>query len=907
MSWQARLRNVFRAERLSEDLDTELAFHLAETADRLMENGVPPEEAWRQARRMLGNYSMQKERTRDMDIVGWLEAVRADFSYGLRQLKLNSGFATVAVLSLALGIGANTAIFQLLDAIRLRGLPVKDPWELVTIARGGKRGEFLTAGRYISREEAFTYAQMEQLQKQQKAFSDMLTFWPTRFNLSTTGRSRYAEGLLVSSNFLDVLGIAPIAGTGLPAEDDKTACSSTPVLLSYSFWQREFGGSPNAIGKTVSLDGHRFPVGGITPASFYGVEPGQQFDVALPLCADKVFAKDGKGRASDKIAYWLTPIARLKPGWSVERASAHVADLSPAIFRETVPAQYRPDFAKRYLKNKLKVISASAGVSPLRRQFADPLWILLAITGSVLLIACANLANLLLARSSAREREIAVRQAVGASRARLVMQLLTESLLLATAGAALGMVLAQVLSRAMVAFLNSTANPIAIPTGLNWHVFGFLAALAIVTCLLFGLAPAIRASGGAPAAAMHGSRSSTATRERNGLRRTLVVTQVALSLVLLVGALLFSRSLRNLLATNLGFDSRNVLVASVTADQVGLENAEKRNALFRDLEARIGSLAGVTSAAPVGFTPFSGAGWNGNVHADNDPARTGGKESWFNRAGPGYFATMGTPLLAGRDFNSHDVLGSPKVALVNEAFARRFFAGKNPVGRTFRNEGLSGKPDDVYEIVGLVGTTRYNDLREQEPCIAFFPMDQDDQPRNDLSFVIRGRGPLDSLEAAVQREVRQVNSNLLVDFRVLDTQIQRSVLRERLMASLSLAFGILAACLSMLGLYGVMSYIVMRRRNEIGIRFALGATRGNVYRLIAKDATMMVAIGLIAGIAASLFLSRYAESLLFELKARDPLTLTLAGALLAITAAIATFLPARRAARLEPVSALREE
>lgn len=907
MPWHTRLRNVFRVERLNEELDSELTFHLAETADRLIAEGVPAEEAWRQARRRLGNYSIQKERTLDMNIAGWLEAARADLFYGFRQLRLNPGFATVAVLSLALGIGANAAIFQLLDAIRLSGLPVKDPKQLATIARGGNPGDFFTAGSYTSREEAFTYAQMDELRKHQQAFSGMLTFWPTKFNLSTAGQSRYAEGILVSSNFLDVLGVTTIAGRGLSAEDDKIACSSGSAILSYGFWQREFAGNLNAIGKTISLNGHRFPIGGIMPSSFLGVEPGERFDVALPLCAENVFAKDGKGKAFDNTAFWLTAIARLKPGWSVERASMSVRNLSPTIFRGTVPAEYRPDFVKRYLNNKLKVISASAGVSALRRQFANPLWILMAITGSVLLIACANLANLLLARASAREREIAVRQAVGASRPRLMMQLLTESLLLAAAGTVLGMCLAQILSRAMVAFLNTADNSVAVPVGLNWHVFGFLAGSAILTCILFGLAPAVRASGGAPVTAMHGGRTSTATPERNALRRTLVVAQVALSLVLLVAALLFSRSLQKLLSTNLGFDSHNVLVASVTASDPGFESTEKRKILFRELQDRLRALGGVASAATVAFTPFSGFGWNGEVHADTDPARTGGKDSWFNRSGPGYFATMGTPLLAGRDFNSHDDLNAPKVALVNQSFAKRFFSGKNPVGRTFRVEELAGKPDSVYEIVGLVGDTRYNDFREQEPDIAFFPAAQDPQPGNNTTFVIRGREPLESLESAIQRETIQLNSNLLVDFRVLDVQIRQSVLTERLMASLSVAFGILAGCLSTIGLYGVMSYMVARRRNEIGLRFALGASRGNVYGLIAKDAGIMVAAGLSLGVVASLFLSRYAESLLFELKARDPLTLVLAGAVLTTTAAIATLLPARRAAHLEPITALREE
>lgn len=904
MAWYRRLQNVFRTEEVSDELNREFEFHLAETADRFVAEGMSQEEARRQARLRLGNYSVQKERTRDMDVAGWLDAIRADLIYAFRQAKVNPGFAAIAVLSLALGIGANTAIFQLLDAIRLRGLPVKDPSQLVTVARAK---DFYTAGWYGSRNEAFSYAQMNALARHQHAFSEMLTFWPTRFNLSTGGQSRYAEALVVSSNFLDVLGVTPVVGSGILDKDDKAACSSGTAVLSYGFWQREFGGQMSVIGKTISLDGHRFPIGGVTPRSFFGVEPGHGFDVALPMCVDNVFSKDGKGRAFNDTAFWLTPIGRLKPGWTVERASQEVRNQSPAIFRETLPADYRADGAKLYLANKFKAASASAGVSSIRRGYENPLWILLAISGSVLLIACANLANLLLARASAREREMAVRQAVGASRPRLMLQLLSESLLLAVAGAALGFSLAQILSRALVAFLNTADNRVEVPLGVDWHVFGFLAAWAAVTCVLFGLAPALRASGGEPVAAMRGARTATASRQRNGLRRILVISQVALSLVLLIAALLFSRSLQKLLAANLGFDSRNVLLASVTTKGAGMENPDRRKQLFRDLDARVSSLGNVVSAAPVLLTPFSGSGWNGSAHADNDAARAGGKEAWFNRVGPRYFATMGTPLFAGRDFNSHDKTNAPKVALVNRAFAKRFFGGKVPVGRSFRVEADEGKPDSVYQIVGLVGDTKYNGFSEEERSIAFLPLDQDDDPGADRNFVLRARGSLGAVQSAFQHEVNALNPNLLVDFRVMDVQIQDSVLRERLMSNLSVVFGVLAACLSTLGLYGVISYMVARRRTEIGIRVALGATRSNVYTLVARDAAIMVAAGLLAGFAAALVLSRYAESLLFELKARDPLTLILAGSLLTLTAGIATMLPARRAARLEPTAALREE
>lgn len=419
-------------------------------------------------------------------------------------------------------------------------------------------------------------------------------------------------------------------------------------------------------------------------------------------------------------------------------------------------------------------------------------------------------------------------------------------------------------------------------------MFGFLALLAVLTCFLFGLAPALRASRAAPASAMRGVRTTTASRERNGLRRTLVVAQIALSLVLLVAALLFTRSLRKLLETDLGFDSHNVLVANFTSNQWNTPSANARGARARDLEYSIRSLAGVTSVGSTAFAPFSGKGWNDQVHSDCEKANSAGAPSWFNRAGPDYFATLGTPSLAGRAFNLHDDSNAPKVAIVNNAFAKHFFAGQNPVGRSFRVPRDAGKPDDIYRIVGLVGATTYNEVREPEPNIAYFPTAQDPEPGNDMTLIVRGRESIHSLEAAIQQQAAKVDPTLLVDYQILAVQVQDSVLLERLMANLSLAFAILAGCLSTLGLYGVMSYTVMRRRNEIGIRFALGASRRNVYQLVAKDATLMVAAGLVVGVVTSLLLSRYAESLLFGLKGNDPLTLFTAALLLAITAVFAT-------------------
>jgi putative ABC transport system permease protein len=724
--------------------------------------------------------------------------------------------------------------------------------------------------------------------------------------ISRSGEARYAEGLYVTANFLDVLGVKPTLGRDFTSDDDRQNCSTAGALLSYSFWQREYGGDPAIVGRPVYLSGRMFPVVGVTPPQFFGIEPGRRFDVAVPLCVDALISKDGKGRIPVRHAWWLTPIGRLNPGWSIEKASAHFRDLSPGIFRETVPPGYRPDAAKKYLNNKLKVISASAGLSSLRKTYENPLWILLALTALVLLIACANLANLLLARASAREREIAIRQAVGASRSRLLAQLLSESLLLAAIGAFLGAVLAQVLSRGLVAFLGSGDEGLQVPLNIDWHVFGFTSLLALVTCVLFGLAPAIRATRTSPATAMHGGRGSTATVERNGLRRALVVSQIALSLVLLVGALLFGRSLHNLLNVDPGIVSNGVLVASVDARLPDV-NQEHRRVIFEELEQRIKSQPGVVSVSSVFLSPFSGLGWNGRAHAEGDTSPSGGKEVWFNGIGPGYFDTLKTPILRGRDIGRHDDKGAPKVAIVNEHLAKQFFGGANPVGRTFRAEGDANETDPVYQIIGLVKDTKYSGLREDTRAIAFLPLAQQKEFPERITYMVRAQGSLSGAMAGVRQSLSGVQAGLLVEFRVLDVQVANSVLRERLMANLSGAFGVLAALLSILGLYGVMSYMVARRRNEIGVRMALGAQPGDVLRLMFGEAGRLVAIGLALGLAGSFAVSRYAESLLFGLKPNDAWTLALGCALLACTAIAASLIPARRAAKLDPAIVLRDE
>ncbi len=468
-----------------------------------------------------------------------------DIRHGLRLLLLNPGFALVAILSLALGIGANTAIFQLLDAVRLRALPVQHPEQLAIV----KIGNFENAsGSFSSRYPHFTNPQWEQIRAQQQGFSGLFAWAPDQINLARGGEIRLANVLWVSGEFFDTLGVKPEVGRLLRASDDRRGCPATAVV-SDAFWRREFGASSSVLQKSLTLEGHPFEIVGVTPPEFYGVEVGRTFDVSVPICADPILRGEGT-KLEGRTDWWLALMGRLKPGWTLDRATAQLAAISPALFEATLPARFQADDAKYYLAYKLKALPAENGFSDLRSDYSNPLWMLLAIAGLVLLIACANLANLMLARASAREKEIAVRLALGASRGRLIRQLLSESLLVAVAGAISGILLARVLKGSvLVAMISTQSDTMFLDLAPDYRVLGFTAALAVLTCILFGLAPALRATKSSPASAMRASgRGLTAARERFGLRRILVVSQVALSLVLLVGALLFVGSLRNLLA-----------------------------------------------------------------------------------------------------------------------------------------------------------------------------------------------------------------------------------------------------------------------------------------------------------------------------------------------------------------------
>jgi putative ABC transport system permease protein len=894
------LTRFFRRNRWDDERALELDTHLAIETDENIARGMSPDAARAAARRKLGNATLVREEIYQMNTLTLVDGAWRDLKYGARLLRVNPGFAAVAILSLALGIGANTAIFQLLDAVRIRTLPVKRADELVEIRIaepvGGRTGQF------SGRSPSLTNPLWELIRERQQVFSDAFAWASPGFDLTTGGEARTAQGLWVSGDFFKGLGVPALVGRTLSADDDRRGCTAPPAVLGYGFWQREYGGSGSAIGRTITLDGHPFDIVGVTPASFFGVEVGRSFDVAVPLCAEP-FSR-GVRTAMDKRDVWfLGAMGRLKPGVTIDQARAQLVAISAPIFQATLPA-YRAEDAAHYLQFKIGAYPAGTGISQLRRRYESPLWLLLATTGLVLLIACANLANLMLARATAREREIAVRLAIGASRNRIVRQLLAESLLIAAIGAASGALLAQWLSRFLVEFLTTDSNRIFVELSLDSRIFAFTTALGVLTCLVFGLVPAIRATGSAPGAAMRaGSRGSTDTRERFGVRRALVVAQVALSLVLVVGAVLFVRSLRNLMTLDAGFRQDGVLVVSMDLRRAGVSD-ERRTALFADITSRLGALPGVTSAAQAFIVPVSGSGWNNNIVIDG---KKYSENVNFNRVSDGYFRTMGTPLVAGRDFGAEDGRGSENAAIVTELFAQKFFAGQDPIGRVFQVDEPPDRPRPLNRIVGIVKDTKYTDLREAFTPLVFFAASQEEKPDPFLQVVMRSAAPLTTITSEVTSVVGRTNSNIIVQFQTLPGMVRESLLRERLMATLSGFFGALAALIATIGLYGVMSYTVARRRNEIGIRMALGADRRDVVRMVMREAGVLMIAGVVVGVALAVAAARTASTLLFGLQPSDPTTLAMAAGGLGAVAMLASYLPALRAASLEPTEALREE
>jgi predicted permease len=885
-----RIWALGKRARLDREIESELREHMDMYADQLVAQGMDKAEAEREARLRFGNPTVLKEKVGAADAALSLDSLARDTSYALRGFAKNPGFTLVAIATLALGIGANTAVFQLVDAVRMRSLPIIAPQELAVLRiAGGKKGFGITNGAFAE----FTVPMWKEIRDHHNPFSGVMAWRETGRLVGDPTEARHVHGLEVSGSFFNVLGIAPWQGR-LIEPQDESACRLTKAVVSYPYWKGPMGGQPITPNTLLTLNGNPVQILGVTPPSFFGVIVGDRFDIAYPTCMPPNLRRE---------MFTFSVMGRLKPDWSIDRASAYFVSLSPGLFEATAPTGYPEEEVKKFKAFRLAAEPAGAGVSVLREAYDPSLTLLLAITGLVLLIACANLANLMMARANKRQREMAIRVALGASRLRIVRQLLIESALLALTGAGLGVALAQPLSRLLVTSLSTARYAIQLSIATDWRVLVFSTLVAGLTCLLFGTVPAIRGANVDPMLSLKaGQRGLTGSRQRFSLQRLMVIAQVAVSMVLLVGALLFVRSYFNLATIDTGMRASGVIIGRFGYPKEHIKPEEEAR-FKRNLIEDVRSIPGIQNAAGTTLIPLSGDGWSHVVRVGSL-----GGDSMFTYVSPSYFTTMGIALLSGRSFSAEDSENSPYVLIVNQAFARKYFAGADPVGQPVHVLPEPQYPDRTYTIVGTIADTKYGDLRGDTPPQAFVPIDQlpVTAQGNGMAMMIVSDGGPRAIQA-IQHRIQTDHPGMILQFSSFEEGIRDSLVRERMLAILSGAFGSLAVLLVIVGLYGVLSYLISQRSNEIGIRIALGATRRSVIGVVMRDTGVMMSVGLALGTLLALLAGHGANSLLFGLKAYDPLTLGFATVLLALVAALTSWLPARKAARLDPVAALRSE
>jgi predicted permease len=829
-----------------------------------------------------------------------------DLRLALRVFWNSPAFAAIVVLTLALGSGANTAIFTLLDQVMLRPLPVERPDRLVVLSAPGPFSGW-------SSNESETLMPLSQpvyegLRDRTAAFQGALAHYWTSFHLSVDGQTENVSGDMVSGSFFPVLGLRAARGRLFTPDDDRTPSAHPVVVLGHGFFERRFGGDPAVVGRTVSVNNHPMTVVGVAPRGFNGAELSTAIDVYVPLAMQREVAPTWGNRLGDWRSRWLTCMARLRDGVTLDEARAEANVVYAQLLQEDLQHMEKrsESLRARFLAKKLEVLPGGRGTSGVRDQSGRPLVVLMGMVGLVLLIACANVASLLLTRASSRQKELAVRLAIGAGRARLVRLHLAESLVLALAGGLVGLQLAYWVGEALIRALPFESAGRTLSASPDWRVGLFTLALAVLSGVGFGLVPALRASGTDLAPALKSEAASVVGGTHFRLRKGLVVAQVALSLLLLIGAGLFTRSLLNLRALDPGFEADRLFAFSVDPALNG-QDFPTRVATLRRIQDELAGEPGVTSVSAAEVALLTNSDSSSTIRVERYEAKEGeDMNPNFNSVAPGFFSTLGIPLVAGRDLAQTDGLGAPKVAVVNEVFARYFFGDENPVGRRFgrRRDDKSGY--DI-EIVGVVRDGKASSMREAPRRFVYVPYMQD--PRvGGLTYYVRSSVEPDSFGKRLRAAVARVDPTLPVtDLKTMRAQIGESLFVERMAAALSGAFGLLATVLAAIGLYGVMSYAVAMRTREIGLRVALGADRRAVLLLVLREVAILAALGIAIGLPGGFGLGKVVESQLFGLSARDPLTFGLSTLALVATALVAGLVPAARAARVDPMTALRYE
>ena len=1001
-----------RSKRMMEELEQDIRDHIERETQDNIERGMPPEEARYAAVRKFGNVTRVKEETREVWSLVWVEQLLQDIHFGLRMLRKSPGFAAVAILTLALGIGANTAIFSLIDAVMLRSLPVENPSQLVLLQWGARNAPnihgYMTSGDCPMNLRpgaanptgcSFSEPMFREI-AQANAFSATAAFANSgRLNLTGNGPATVINGQLVSGDFFRTMGLKATAGRLFDAADDTP--SAAPVaVLNYGYWQSAFGGSRNVVGHTIELNNVPFTIVGVAEQRFTGITPGSDYDVWLPL-SDAQRITDPmrwQNRSGDVSDWWLTIIGRLKPGTQLAQTQAAVSGLfrnemlhgsvplfhagepvGPPTPRQGAPAgggaqlrremlsggapgpaggkgstglpapsqsggnkpfilpapqgapptdrQIAPEVSTgpRTLSTvadnpQVTLVPAQTGLTGARTQYSNPLYVLMLAVGIILLIACANVAGLILARAAARQKEMAVRLALGAGRARVVRQLLTESVILSVLGGVLGILFAYWGAHAIISFVSSNqTRPLGFATGVDLRVLGFTIAVSLLTGILFGIAPTFRgARVDLTPALKEGERSSASSGHASGkwlsIGNALVVTQVALAIVVLVGAGLLVRTLQNLRSVDVGFDSRNILIFGIDPTLIGYKGPQI-DAFYRDLQGRLSEIPGVKSAS-YSMGPLLSGGlmitmfhWPGTPQDQNS-------EADVLPVGPNFFETLHIPFLAGRGFNTSDFklsasnseaipTSAATPVIVNQVFVEKYLGKEYPLGKRFGQSAgdANGRASPGYEIIGLVRDAKYSDLRREIHAMMYMP-----QSVGGASFELRTAADPQAILPAVREVVAQVNTNLpLFDVKTESEQIDRLLFQERLVARLSGFFGLLALVLACVGLYGLLSYEVSRRTREIGIRMALGAHPGSVLKLVLRQGIVLAIVGAGVGIGVALGVMRYLTSMLYDVHANDPLTMIAVAVLLTIVALAACYLPARRAMQVDPMVALRYE